>query len=296
MQPKRLHCKMLSLLVCSLAVARLGVTSVVAPADSPEALAKRIQDQVIPASLEKLDVLVAGPDATIALAAAWERVRRMTPATTQPFTGANMASPDRFNASPGPEKSVLARFLGVVEGRLRCTIPKAWAASVGSAKYTTQRIIWFPTNENYYPMKGMVLGLIGGRLIPHRVGDRWIVKAGGEPSALAADHLMGRFDFATVKVQGDMAYVALYTNSPNPYTLCAVKRSSGTVIWSTEVRTGYSAGGVGGAGEYHVIELQFAGDKVAVFGLAGPVRYVEVLDARTGKKECEFSTSYFPRG
>jgi len=262
--------------------------------DSPEALANRIQAQVIPASLQKLDELVAGPDTTIALAAAWERVRRTTPATTGPFTGIYTTSPARFNASPGPMKADLARFVGLVRGRLRCPIPKAWKASVESAKYADERVIWFPTIEHFYPMKGLVLRSLGERLVPRRDSDHWIVKARGESLVLPASRFEGPVAYATVRMQGDIAYVALYSSGPGTYTLCAVERSTSRIVWSSQVWTGLFRGFWSGPGDQSVVEMQFADDSLAVFGFSHAVPYVEVFDARTGKNECRFSTSYFP--
>ena len=178
---------MLSMLVCSLALTSLGLTGTDAPPDSPEALAKSIQAQVIPASLQKLDALVAGPDTTIALAAAWERVRRTTPADTTASSRARVTTEAaRFQAIPGPDSAVLARFLGFVEGRLRCAIPEYWAASVGSAKYSDSRDIWFAIGE---PVSSAVAAIrkIKGRVVPRREGDHWIVQEGGLSLTLPAD-------------------------------------------------------------------------------------------------------------
>ena len=89
------------------------------------------------------------------------------------------------------------------------------------------------------------------------------------------------------------AYVALYSSDPTSYKFFALERTTGRIVWSSQVWAGlfplFSSGPPSG----QVVEIQPAGDKVAVFGLSWG-GYIEVFDARTGKSECRFVPAHFP--
>jgi hypothetical protein len=57
---------------------------------------------------------------------------------------------------------------------------------------------------------------------------------------------------------------------------------------------GQLVGGRSGPDFQPVVEIETAGDEVAVFGFTGPAAYIEVFDARTGRNLCRFNTAYFP--
>jgi hypothetical protein len=270
---------------------------------SPAALAKRIQALVLRSPLQKLNELVAGPDSTIALAAAWERVRQKIPADTKrKIAGPYTSGLGFWNSIPGPEKADLARFLGLVEGRTQLPIPRAWEASVGSAKYNPDRSVVFPTLQDMFPLCQTVMSSLMESVSPRREGDHWIVEAGGAPLALPGEDPGLPFrESARVEVKGDMAYVALYDDEGSPYAIYAAERGKRRIIWSSKVWAsgGYDKGEPwverGGTGlSWQCVEMQLVGDRLGVFGISFFGAYVEVFDARTGENECRFSTSYFP--
>jgi hypothetical protein len=277
------------------AVYRQGTEAPLSAARSPEELAKLVEARICAAPADSLDTLVASPDPALAVAAAWERVRRTTPAdTTDNFKGPFTTMEARYRAIPGPDSAVLARFVGLVEGRLQLPVPAFWAASIECAKYNGQRTVWFPIGEPVSPMLTAALKTIKGRSVPRRSGHDWIVDVGGLSEILPASGEEVRSDLATEMLSGDKAYIALYNSYPAlSYRLFAVSRRNGRIIWTSQVWAeghgdGYGWSGVG----HHVVELEAAGDRLAVFGISG-VAYIEVFDIKTGKNLFRFGTSDF---
>lgn len=271
--------------------------------DSPKALVKQIRALVLPASLHKLDTLVAGPGPTIALAAAWERLRRKTPAHTKRIITRSYTSDlDYWSSIPGPEKADLARFLGIVEARAQLPIPPAWEASVGSATYNPDRSIVFPTLQPMFPLGETVKHSMMESVPARREGNHWIVEAGGASFALPGKAPREPIhESARVNLNAGTAYVAVYGDEGTPYAVYAVARGKRRIIWSSKVWAsgGYDKGQPwverGGTGlSWQCVELEVVDNRLGVFGISFFGAYVEVFDARTGKNECRFSTSYFP--
>lgn len=99
-------------------------------ADSSGQLTARFEKLLSASSMSELDRLVLVPDCTAALAAGWERVIRTVPEAK------------KFVA---PDANAIARFLGLVEGRVRFPILEAWEAALKSAKADNHRdLLCFP--------------------------------------------------------------------------------------------------------------------------------------------------------
>ena len=135
-----------------------------------------------------------------------------------------------------------------------------------------------------------------------REGDHWIVEVTGVSLALPGEAPGPPFhESARVEVKGGTAYVAVYDDEGTSYTISAVALGTRRIIWSAKV---WASGGYrrgerweerGSTGlSWQCVELQLIGNRLGVFGISGFGAYAEVFDARTGKNECRFSTSYFP--
>ena len=136
---------------------------------------------------------------------------------------------------------------------------------------------------------------------PSQEGDHWIVKARGVSLVLPVGDRYAEVNSAQVELGGDTAYVALYEDSGFPYTVHAVTRRTNTIVWSSKVwasgeyLAGHGPGGFGMSGALqHIVEIELADHRLGLYGISALGIYVEVFDARTGKNECRFSTSYFP--
>jgi hypothetical protein len=242
-------------------------------AQSPRELAIRINKSVSSAPTGDLHQLVTDPDCTVALAAGWERVWRTLPTEEQ-------------DEPVVPDEQVVARFLGLLEGRIRILIPKEWETAVKSVKARGGRKVAFSVPEHReQPMPGH--GFLRG------AGNKWYVKTVGQLIKLPADAALYA-DHAVVDLSAERAYTALYTRFPYPYKLYATDRGTGEIIWSTLVWADGDWMGYGGAG-WHLVMMRLAGDRIIMFGITFRSVYVEVFDIKTGKVLCRFSTTYSDR-
>ena len=248
---------------------RLGLVN------SPGELATRIDSLFSAATEHELDLLVAAPDCTVALASGWEGVRRTLPKERQQ----KIVSPDR---------EAISRFLELVGRRTRFPIPGIWEASVKNAKSYGRDNIWFPLPKTVEKSAGVAAPVV----LLRREGDQWIVKKGSQTVTLPAEDGRGPVDKATVAMTDETVYVALHAWPPTPYKLYAIERSSGKIIWSSLVWADGGFMNYSGQG-WHVVELRLAGDKLAVFGVSTGTAYIEVFDRRTGENQYRFGTSYF---
>jgi hypothetical protein len=234
-------------------------------AETPEELANRLNDVLSKSTGGDLNRLIASQDTTLALAAAFERVRRTVPG-------------QKSGARIRPDTHAVTRFLGFVEGRIKVVIPELWEEVVKSDSIPEKLL------------KGSLPEVSKLKLD----GDDWIVKTDNGTIKLPAENGSARADAAAVQSDGEIAYVAVYGPFPVPYRLLAVNRRTGKVIWSTKVW------GVGGLRDYQGPAIYFANirltdDLVAVFGFYNSAGYIEVFDKKTGENRGRFCNAYFDK-
>jgi hypothetical protein len=238
---------------------------------SPRQLATHVDRLFSSSSIREVDRLIADQDCTVALAAGWERVRRTMPVVKQ-------------REPVSPDAQAIARFLGLIEGRLQIPITLAWEATVKSTRGYGRGAIWFSCPK--IVEKSMALHR------PVRHGDQWIVEKDGQTIKLAVEDRFGPVDSAAVLPADKAVYVALYGSRPHPFRVLAVDRDKGNVIRSYEV---WAAGGLvdyQGRGWHHV-EMHLTGETLTVFGISDGELYIEAFDRMTAKNRCRFGTAYF---
>jgi hypothetical protein len=253
--------------------------------ETPEALAEAYCVLFRDATDEELRQLTAHPNSGLALAAGWERVRRTVPVARQK----NIVCPD---------KCVLCRFLGLVEGRVQVPVPRVWCTAVEAAKSYGCSSIQFPLLalqhdvEGGYRVPGVNCPVFPeGRVSVRREGDRLLLTLNSRTWSLL-DKGYGRPPPVRALLAKDRLFVAVYISAPAPFHLYALDSSSGDVIWSTKV---WAEGGFvdyTGVGS-HEVEMQVQGNCVVVFGVAGGAMYIETFDTSTGKNMWRFGTGYF---
>jgi hypothetical protein len=218
-----------------------------------------------------VDRLATAPDCIVALAAAWERVRRTVPTAKQrdPVT---------------PDAAAISRFLGLVEGRTQTDMPQAWEAAVKSAQGSCRARIWFSCPE-------LALEALK-RDRPWRDGREWIVQKDQLSIRVPVADFLGPVDNVAVHLETEAAYIGLYGWPPVPYRLFAVDRTSKKIIWSSKA---WAAGGLmsyQGQG-WHLAEMRLVRGTLVAFGVSDGCAYIEVFDTKTGENRCRFSTTYF---
>ncbi len=248
-------------------------------ARSPEALSARIAKLLVAATRSDLDRLVSASDCTTALAAGWERVRRTVPQTLQKDVVAL-------------DSLAVSRFLGLVEGRLKVPVPKAWAEVLGSGKGHARSRIWFSA-----PLDLVGTQQVSGGWLIKRDGAGWLLTRGARFLRLPAEFGMDPDSHPAVELSRERAYAAVYSSLPeSSYKLFAIDQVTGKVVWSAEVwgtiRAWPSGVVVGHSGhDSHAVTIHASDEKIVVFGVSGFAVYAEVFDRKTGENRCRFSTA-----
>lgn len=246
-------------------------------AGSPNELAERLDSLLSNCGKRDLDRLVTSSDCSAAIAAGWERVRR-----TMPETEGDPVSPDTMAVS---------RFVGLVEGRLRAPVPKAWEESLKSAMGCSQKRVWFPPRVD---LKLMV-ALSAEDWSVEQDGAQWLVKGKSETIRLPARH--SDVPGVVAERTDEQIYVAL--SNYDGHSLFAVERASGKMIWSSDVfgksqvkpRGSVIVGRTGN--DWHVVSMRVTGELVVVLGFSSQAVYFEAFDRLSGAVQCRFSTAYF---
>src|SRR5207302_6862356 len=101
-------------------------------------------------------------DCATALASGWEKVRRAPPMAAQ---RESLRSRD-----------AISRFLGLVEGRTRLSIPIHWEESLNSAKWSGRDAIQFPDPKAL--TEGRQTNASSTRPSLRRVAGQWVAKQG----------------------------------------------------------------------------------------------------------------------
>ena len=240
-------------------------------AREPKELTARIGEMLSDHPPREPGQLIASPDISIALAGGWARVLWSMPAKT-----GDIWQPDRL---------ALARFIGLVEGRVGMPVPADWEKTLYSAVYSEDRPFFLPTTrpaENEQ-QPGVAVS---------QQGDSWVVQRGTEEWRLPVADRRGPVDDAAVVVHEDHAYVTLHAWPATQYMLYRLDRASGRVEWSTRV-WGVGEGVWYQGYGFHWVQLRLTSDQLVVFGISNDVAYVEIFGPATGHNLCRFGTSYF---
>lgn len=255
-----------------------AMLAVLLAADDPEELAWSYHELFVKANEEQLRGLLSHTNDGVALAAGWEKVRRTIPKGDE-------------LADVKPERTALSRFLGLVEGRLHMPLPPGWEAALQATSSNGRENIWFGDPDE-----------VGAKVVVHgdatendrhadfrQEGHQCRVTVGDKTWLLPSEDLV---ESMFVELAGATAFVALYCWPPASYTLYAIDRESGKVLWRSKVWAQGDLCTWTGHG-WHNVELRIRGNAMVVFGVECSVAYVEAFDARTGKNLCRFATSYF---
>ena len=249
----------------------------VAGTTTPSELAKRTRDRLGDALTQDLDELLVSPDCSTALAAGWRRVLQTT-------TNPNV----RSGGNARLEKIAVIRFLGLIEGRLRVSIPSRWERIVLMAGRQAPGLVSFdvrptpPTAVESTEARSATTTL-------HRNNGQWVAQQDGKSWSIPAEDGLGPVDSAAIVIDGNMAYIALYSWPPFPYKIYALEGDR--VLWSSRVFAAGDLMSYTGIG-WHEVTLRVGSHGVTVFGVSGNVAYVEEFDKKTGDPTCRFSTLY----
>lgn len=243
-------------------------------ADSPIDLSEYLCALLSKASDKDLSYLTSDSDCTIALSAAWERLRRTVPLKP------------KLNWSL--DRAALIQFIGFVEARTGVDIPPIWGQAVLSANSHSRDNIWFPLHEE----TGAPSNRRGHDAVSlRREEDRLIIKNGNEEWSLRAEADMDFAENVTVQRDGDYVFIAIYGWPPEEFTVYVLNRNTKKQIWTKEVWAASCVMAYTGQGR-HFVEIRSSQNVVVVFGVSGSAAYLEILDKSTGTNLCRFNSSY----
>jgi hypothetical protein len=231
---------------------------------------------------DELTRLVSVGNCTAALAFGWERIRRTMPEAKLP----RVLHPDMPGAGTVSEEKV-ARFLGLIEGRLRVAPPREWEAALKSARWYGRNAYFFSSSDERDVRSGWQV---------RRDGEHWVLRQDGDSIRVSAKNTKGVLNAAVVEFDKNTEFVALYHSAPVGYMLFALERGSGTEIWHSEVWAFSNLRPLQGR-QNHRIEMRFTEETVVVFGTSYGFgfSYLEAFDRKTGKNLGRFNTLYFDR-
>lgn len=230
----------------------------------------------------KLRALRVGGNDTLAVRAAWERIR------------AGLPSEDLEDACKIKE-AALQRFIGFVEGRVGITVPDWWEKAMMNARAYSRSNVFFekPTLEKYKKTSGgfrapkpiQVIGDDGSFTITDGVSLAILGKALCEYSE---KHLNGEID---AMFSDARCYIVVHANRCSPYRLFCTENKSGRIVFEKSVWASAQSGHYSGVG-WHWVDILVVKGRVWVFGVGDDGAYLESFDTRSGVSTFRFGTAF----
>jgi hypothetical protein len=233
-----------------------------------ERFGEAVKAAVSDASSSDLEQLVAGGDCSVALAAAWEQLRR------------SIAVPQ--DGEVRVSKADAERFLRLVEGRLGIDVPSAWEQAVLATTLRDDGSTVFYVVAELEAWAGSP-----GRPKVDRSGDRLDITRPGQHWRVQTVSKSNWDDNASVVTDEGTLFLALYGSATYPYPLYSL--NDGDVAWTATVFASQDYVAYSGPNLHRVI-LVTSESGVTVFGISGGVIYVEAFDRETGRALCRFSS------
>ncbi|MEX0712378.1 MAG: hypothetical protein WD278_08505 [Pirellulales bacterium] len=228
------------------------------------------------ATAAQLEQLRFHKNPSIALTAAWEKVRLTIP---------RLPARDRIRLDT-------QRFLGYVEGRLGVPVPEIWGNVVAGAEAGNRSGARFRQPDDLrYDDTGY------GRATPGisvtRRGNSLFLKSGEVSVPLPIEVRARLPSDMSVHLNEEEGYVAVpYSMVAAPFPLFRIDPQSGKVLWRAELwGCGFSPI-VTGPGHYHWVGLVRQKDLLIVFGVGTLAAYVEGFAVTDGSNIFRFTTSY----
>jgi hypothetical protein len=231
---------------------------------------------------EGLRRLQVSPHDGIAIQSAWEELE--------------LTIPEKRPPNHRPEHDKLVWFLGFLEGRGRLRAPQWWADALIDARANARHNVYFDRPDFKYiktaPPDPAMIPPPRARF--EEKDGNLTVRVGAESAALPKDFrsqikASNIAEGISALITPGRCYVAIYDEWGFPYKLACVDRKSLQVKWTRQVWGSWWAYTSGASHQW--IELTEQGDRVVVFGAAGPF-HVEAFRVDDGSTVFRFSNSY----
>lgn len=258
-----------------------------------------VAEAIVKASDEKLRELEAHPHTSVALHAAWEKVRRTF--QINPSTAVNGAKPVKI------DRKALQQFIGFVEGRVRAQLPDWWETRLANSYVQPDDTgrLWFKDKKKlvpYWKDENNIYkpGFVSAESLPD--GDielsNWRVH---KPYCLIPARFWEAakqrpFDpeigvHLTTWWDDDRCVFGFHESIPNGFTLHGTDRKSTEVLWSAEVFS-YFQEKATDSSHIHWVALREGGGTLYVFGTGGDLVYIEAFSMKDGENLFRFCTDY----
>jgi hypothetical protein len=244
---------------------------------TPVHINKKIQRHIRTISTEELDGVTGNQDLTLALAAGWERVRRVS-------------LKDRRADDDTPfDKTAVMRFLGFVEARTRATIPARWEKLILSGKYSSRSrmAIELPYWEDER---------LNDSTKPVSDGDAWKIDLGKRTLRLPKYALDARgWTTSDARVwttsSENSQYFILHDAGTSPCILTRIDEGKANPEWRARV---WCTVGVMSGGSLEVYRwISDSKDEIVVFAAARYCFSIEVFEKSTGRNIGRLLTECF---
>jgi hypothetical protein len=218
----------------------------------------------------------------LALRAAWEDVRLTVP-----------VEEPKHAVRPGARQ--LQRFLGVVEGRLKITLPSWWEAVVRDCQANHRSNIYFEERKEFV-WDNINVGLrapAGTSLV--KSDDKVVIKVGNQSCSVPfriidASRKRGH-NCISALITDDKCFLETHYLCCAQYKVLCLDRKDGTLVWEAPVWSNPRGHGYSGI-SYHWVQLVRDRNNLFVFGVGPNELYVEGFDTGSGKNLFRFNTDF----
>ena len=251
----------------------------------------------------------------IALPAAWEQVRRTFPKVAQ-------MSKDGYGKAVKVDQSVVQRFIGFLEGRLKLKLPKWWESRMADA-YAFDRETLGLKSAWSYDRKTTRLTFSIQQTPDHRTEFRFpsyhaperrlLATRGFKISSREADLVVSKGSLICIipkellktaekehsthsmscYMDKDRCIVGFLPEDCNPYKVFCLDRKSSKLLWSATIWNSVAVvPGRTGRGFTHLASMLVQDKTLYVFGTEDFSMYIEAFRVEDGTNLFRFNTTY----
>lgn len=228
-----------------------------------QAIKKMLDD----ANMQTLREYASAADDTLSIASGWSRLWKSVDGLAEKWP-------------MSPPSDALQRFLGLVEGRIKCNIPTFWEDLLKEMKQNRDGTQYLRKLEEWHSNQEVSIREDNGRAVVR--GDEFsITLKRNFPTEMESPQ-------ARCTLDSKVAFVAVFDQVPTPFELVAVDTATQRTIWSSQVSADGGEISYLGPGAWHEVYLVRTETAIIAFGVANNLAYFEAFDANTGKPLAQF--------
>jgi hypothetical protein len=221
------------------------------------------------------------PNDGISIQAAWETVALTVPEMQQ-------------KEKVRPDRHKLDWFLGFLEGRARLKVPSWWSEVVLDSRAKGKIYPGDPKESPFHKL-GLDDAYGPDDTSLNREDDKVVLRIGKQSVAIPENLLHKTSDgkiYCSVSalMNPSRCCVAVYGNVGTPYKLTCIDRTTGKILWKSDVFGTWWGGSTGI--HYMWVTVTEQNDRIVLFGAASTGIHVEAFREKDGKNLFRFSSSY----